>query len=161
MNKGLKRLTIIGVLLVLTWTTIWVINYAWYIDKAYGYEKLPDTYYKYEEGYSYTVRCPHYFSLTGNFAISNSDCTVAILIWPNYLKNKQYEDYKFGISILDTKTNMGYRFYSDISGNFVEMKNEKYNATEKKIIAELIYRYEDEIKILFNLAEKEWKGEKK
>ena len=90
-------LTLTGIFLI--WNIIWAVNYYNYYKFSSGYEKTPINYVKSGKDYTYTVACPTYLSLTGNFALTNND-NLSIIIWPAFLMQGTSE---YGIGIYDKK----------------------------------------------------------
>lgn len=156
MKKLLKRkksryvlLLLISIFLI--WNIVWGINYYSYYKYSDGYEKSPINYFKSIKDYTYTVDCPSYLRLTGNFAVTNND-DLSILIWPSLFANSA----EYGVSIDDKKRNATYRFYVDKDLNYLRHEDMDYSEPDEEYIKSLLYKNSKELSEMQQLAVKEW-----
>ncbi len=135
----------------LIWNIVWGINYYSYYKYSDGYAKSPINYFKSEKDYTYTVDCPSYLRLTGNFAVTNND-DLSIIIWPSlFMRSAEY-----GISAEDRKKNVTYRFYVDEDLNYLRHEDLNYALPDEAHIKSLLKKSRTELSEMQRLASKEW-----
>ena len=153
-KKLILSILLILVIAVLLWSLIWYVNYQRYNEYiTVDYNKYGDCYVKKNEKEYYTVSCPAFGTLTGNYAVSNSENTITLIIWPDYIGEVSYT---YGMEILNKETKFGYRFYVNEEMQYVESDVSNFSEREKKEIYKFLNGNRTEILYLFSKASKEW-----
>ena len=104
--------------------------------------------------FDYTWSGPDYPSFTGNYAITNADDTLSLIIWPKSLFR---EESRFGLQMYDDVWKEGYMFYVDRDMKYSDAENPGFSEREKEKILDWMERRDAEIRQLKELAEAEWK----
>lgn len=144
-------LTLLGLFLI--WNTVWAVNYYTYYKFSSGYMKSPVNYIKSGKDYTYTVACPSYLSLTGNFALTNND-DLSIIIWPAVFMRGTSE---YGVGIQDEKSDTTYRFYVDKDLKYLHIDDMGYSDSEEITIKSLLKKYQKDLYEMRQLVKDEWK----
>ena len=137
-RKFFRAILAMLAVLLIAWLVVWYINCSEYkIYTARNYEKLDNCYIKEANGLCYTISCPTIESLVGNYAITNHDDSISIIIWPKYIGHTTYT---FGLQIKDRETGTGYMVYVNDKMKYLEESNNSFTSTETEHIRELIKR---------------------
>lgn len=146
-----------GILLAafLIFNLIWFLNYRSYGTVSGDYERYNGMYVKEDSReFDYTWSGPDYPSFNGNYAITNADDTLSLIIWPKSLFR---EESWFGLQMYDDVWKEGYMFYVDRDMNYSDAENPEFSEREKEKILDWMEKRDAEIRQLKELAEAEWK----
>lgn len=142
------------IMFFLIYNIIWFFNYKSYGSISDDYEKFDGMYVKEDKRkFDYTWSYPKYLSFTGNYAITNEDDTLSLIIWPKSLLKKES---RFGLQIYSKVKKEGYMFYIDREMNYLYPENIDFSEKQEEEILKLMKAHETEIKDLMELADKEW-----
>lgn len=150
--KNIKKILLVFLSLFLICNIVWAINFYNYYKFISGYEKSPISFVKSGQDYTYTIACPSYMNLAGNFALTNND-NLSIIIWPNLFACGASE---YGVGIYDEKSDSTYRFYVDKELKYLNIDDNEEKDTEKQIIKSLLKTYQQELFEMRQLIKKEW-----
>ena len=154
-NKKVIKILVTILLIFSAYSLLWCINSMFYEKPTQEYEKFDGYYVKTDEnGFSYTLSKPGYLSFTGNYAITNSDDTLSILVWPHNLFNKNDI---YGIQIYNDINQHGYMFYVDKKLQYTANSLNKFSKDEINEINELLKLNAIELNKMNKIIEKEWK----
>lgn len=149
----IKYMLLILLCFFLVWNILWLINFYTYYKFSSGYMKSPISYVKSGKDFTYTIACPKYLSLKGNFALTNND-NLSIIIWPALLMHGTSE---YGVGIYDEKTDSTYRFYVDKDLKYLHIDDNKYEDSEEKTIQLLLEKHQIDLYKMRQLVKEEWK----
>lgn len=138
-SNKIKKIIKVILTLVITFSIIWIIPiYSLYASFYYKHDKNMNFCDK--DNYTISAKCPTYPQFTGNYCVTkNNSGNVSLIIWPSFTHSWNY-----GILIEKGKD----------SGQYNVNKNMK--ALDKKE-QKILDGYDDEIKVLSDKANKEWK----
>ncbi|MCR5608392.1 MAG: hypothetical protein K6G26_04955 [Lachnospiraceae bacterium] len=144
MNKN-KLLVIWGsvVFIIAAYSLVWYIvsykPYAKYEEGFKEFDKSGKKLYVDNEGYTYSVKKPDYFTWTGNLAIVDMEDKASLIIWP-----------------IDNGKNMEVGVIIEDNGvsNQIELKDKKTAVYDDQ--QELVNQYNEQIEILYNKANEVW-----
>lgn len=151
-NRIVKYILLIFAFFFIVWNIIWAVNYYQYYKFIPGYMKAPKSYVKSGEDYTYTVGCPSYLSLTGNFALNNNE-NMSILIWPSLLSRGTSQ---YGVRITDEDIGSTYSIYVDEDLNYIDIEKNRYNDSEEKTIQILLEKYQIDLNKMRQEVRNEW-----
>lgn len=156
-SKRIKRnILIAGIVFVLLWNVIWAANYLKYRQKGEGYENYQNKFSNVKDGYSYTVKCPDLFSFTGNYAVTNEDNTITLIVWPKLFLKGAFEEYKMGLQIYDNEMSHGYMFYIDSNLAYIRNENNPFTPEEEETIERLLEKRQEGLREIYQLARNEF-----
>lgn len=138
-------------------TVIWLANYLQYQKYSFGYEDYGLCLGKTTEDYQYSLKYPGFASFTGNFAISNKNDTIGIIIWPKPFLAGNFEEYKTGLRIYDNDINHGYMFYVNSHMEYLPHKKNYFSEEDEAYIRKFLKENKNEINKMYSAAKKEWR----
>lgn len=152
--KLFKMTLLIIFVIGLFWSGVWWMNYQKYMEKVSNeYKKYGQCYGKETEAIYYTISCPSFASLVGNYGITDCDNNISIIIWPDYIGKVTYT---YGLELADKKTEVVYRFYVDENMEYMDSNEDTFSDKEKHKIIRLLEGNRKEIEELLSDADEEW-----
>lgn len=149
-----RPILVILIGLFLVWNLVWATNYYVYYKHVDNYDKDQKSYSRDDGTYTYTIVCPSYFELTGNFAITTNDKNnLFLIIWPSVfgIGKEQY-----GVIIADDKTKEPYSFYVTEDLEYIPSEEMGYSDKECEYLYKLINKYQVNLQEMKKLALEEW-----
>ncbi len=139
-----KKVAIMVVAVFALWNTVWF-GYCYFKYSPYT-EKVPmneefDTYFKQEDGFSYSVKKPDYLRFEGNLAISDYEDTTSLIIWPLVTGG-----YEYGFMLHED--NQQYEFYVDEELKPIDSSDD--------FAIQKINQYKPELEALLDKADQMW-----
>lgn len=102
--------------------------------------------------YTYTIGCPSYLSLTGNFSLTNND-NLSVIIWLGLFMHGASE---YGVSIYDENLDTTYRFYVNKDLKYLRVEEMGYTVSEEKEVQALLAEYQQDLNKMRQLVKDEW-----
>lgn len=153
-SKIAKTTLLIILALFILWSGVWWMNYQKYMEKLTDdYKKYGQCYGKETESICYTISCPAFASLVGNYGIADCNNNISIIIWPDYIGKVTYT---YGLELMDKKTEVVYRFYVDENMEYMDSNEDTFSDKEKHKIIYLLEGNREEIEDLLSYADEEW-----
>lgn len=154
-NRIAFKIFVVIVIIFIVYSVLWYINSMFYEYPSKEYGKFDGYYVKTDmNGFSYTLSRPGYVSFTGNYAITNADDTLSVLIWPRNLFNN---DNIYGVQIYDEATEHGYMFYVDSDFSYIETSANRFSEDDISQIRYLLDLNTVQLKQMHRLIKNEWK----
>lgn len=147
--------------LIVVLLAILIVHGLWWGNRALYNKYITDDYRaphrslygKNVSGINYSVKKPGYPSFHGNFAITNNDGTISLIIWPGVFF---IGDYEYGLQIYDNDIEQGYMLYVDKDLNYLDTEKNKYVVDGKEIILEILQKNAQELQEILQLTQEEW-----
>lgn len=121
------------VIAILGFQILWYVNYTQF-RRPDGYELAVNDYYKNFDGYTVSYHSPEYPKFTGNYAISDNEDKITIILWPETVLRRKP---KFGVSMYNDENEIVYLINVDENLKYIEGEN-NFDIQEKKIVLSLL-----------------------